>query len=131
MKRLDTHGFTFVELLTAMALFAILVVIAWGKFNNSYERALRVTLVSDLRNTATAQELYYRVHQTYAADMALLQASVKPSPKSTVYIADSNPMGWTGWNEIAQTDERCELWVGKNVTPALGIATTSERIYCD
>lgn len=120
-------GFTFVEIMTVLALIAVLVVIAVGKYNKSYEKALRATMIHDLRNTATAQELYYRLYQTYANDITLVD--IEPSPKSTIYITDSSPQGWAGWNEIQRSPERCELYVG-NSSPPLGFATTSERITC-
>lgn len=120
-------GFTFVEIMTVLALIAILVVIAVGKYNKSYEKALRATMIQDLRNTTTAQELYYRLYQTYAPNISLVD--IEPSPKSTIYITDSSPQGWSGWNEIERSPERCELYVG-NSSPPLGIATTSERIAC-
>ena len=40
MRRNDTSGFTFVEIMTALALLAVLTVIAWGKFSKSYDEAL-------------------------------------------------------------------------------------------
>jgi prepilin-type N-terminal cleavage/methylation domain-containing protein len=128
MKHRHENGFTFVEMLTVLALLAVLVGIAWGKFNKSYEKALRATMQSDLRNTATAQEIYYRLHETYAPDIDLV--NIDPSPKSQIHITESNPMGWAAWNEIQRSDEKCELYVG-HATPALGIALTSERIFCE
>ncbi len=114
--------------MTVLALIAVLVVIAVGKYNKSYEKALRATMIHDLRNTATAQELYYRLYQTYANDISLVD--IEPSPKSTINITDSSPQGWSAWNEIERSPERCELYVG-NSTSALGIATISERIACE
>lgn len=128
MKRKGKQGFTFVEVMTALALLAVLVVIAWGKFNQSYERALRATLMSDIRNLATAQELYYRLHLYYANDISLVD--IDPSPKSTIHITEAHNLGWSGWNEIERTTEKCELYVGKNVTSSLGLANTSEKIFC-
>ncbi len=121
------NGFTFIEIMTVLALIAVLVVIAVGKYNKSYEKALRATMIHDLRNTATAQELYYRLYQTYANDISLVD--IEPSPKSSIYITQSTPQGWSGWNEIQRSNERCELYVG-NASSSLGFATTSERIFC-
>ncbi len=127
LKSLRRRGFTFVEIMTVLALIAVLVVIAVGKYNTSYEKALRATMIHDLRNTATAQELYYRLYQTYANDISLVD--IEPSPRSTIYITQSTPQGWSGWNEIQRSNERCEMYVG-NATSSLGFATTSERIFC-
>ena len=128
MRRKGKQGFTFVEVMTALALLAVLVVIAWGKFSQSYEKALRATLMSDIRNLATAQELYYRLHLYYANDISLVD--IDPSPKSTVHITEAHNLGWAGWNEIERTPEKCEIYVGKDVTSPLGLANTSEKIGC-
>ncbi|MHC4236188.1 MAG: hypothetical protein ACYSUQ_13815 [Planctomycetota bacterium] len=80
------------------------------------------------RNAATAQELYHRLHLTYASDASLLE--IDPSPKSTMYITEATPRGWAGWNEIERAEERCELYVGDAGSP-LGIAPTAERVTCE
>lgn len=128
MERTGKRGFTFVEIMTAMALLAVLVVIAWMKFNRAHEKALRATLVSDLRNLATVEELYYRLHRAYTTDLGLL--SIDPSPRSKIYITAADAVGWAAWNEIDGTDEQCEFYVGKTHTAPLGFATTSEKIVC-
>jgi len=127
MKRGDRNGFTFVELLTVLALIAVLVAIAWGRFNRSHDQALRATLISDLRNLMTAQELYYRIHQTYAPDISL--TNIEPSPRSDIHVTEATPMGWSAWNEIQNATMDCEVYIG-NAAPSQGIATESSRIYC-
>jgi prepilin-type N-terminal cleavage/methylation domain-containing protein len=127
MRTRGKIGFTFIEIMTVLALIAVLVAIAWGRFNRSYERALEATMISDLRNLMTAQELYYRPAQTYAPDISLI--NIAPSPRSSIHITESSPMGWAAWNEIERALKKCELYIG-NATPAIGIATESARIFC-
>jgi prepilin-type N-terminal cleavage/methylation domain-containing protein len=131
MRRNDTSGFTFVEIMTALALLAVLTVIAWGKFSKSYDEALEATMTSDLRNLATAQEIYYREHLTYADDVILVSESMNPSPKSAITVTDAHTRGWAAWTHIDATDKRCELYVGRDVSSPLGYASTAERIVCD
>jgi prepilin-type N-terminal cleavage/methylation domain-containing protein len=131
MQRSDTNGFTFVEIMTALALLAVLTVIAWGKFSRSYDMALETTMISDLRNLATAQEVYYREHLTYTNDVALLSESMNPSPKSRITITAAHSRGWAGWAQIEATELRCELYVGHGVSSPLGYTDASERIACD
>lgn len=131
MKRHETSGFTFVEVMTALALLAVLTVIAWGKFSKSYDRALETTMMSDLRNLATAQEIYYREHLTYADNVALVSGSMNPSPKSAITITEAHARGWAAWTRMDATDERCELYVGHDVSSPLGYASRPERIVCD
>jgi len=128
MRRGDAKGFTIVELLTVMALIAVLVAIAWGRFNKSHEKALEATMLTDLRNLMTGQELYYRLHQTYAPDISLV--NIEPSPRSAIHVTDSNPMGWAAWNEISGASKTCGVYIG-TATPPQGFVTTSSRIFCD
>lgn len=123
------RGFTFVEIMTAMALLAVLVAIAWGKFSKSYEHAFKATMVSDLRNLATAEELYYRLHLKYTDDIDVLD--IKPSAKSTIYITEADNRGWSAYTEMPQTPEKCELYIGSTASSPLGLAGTSEKIVCD
>ena len=128
MKRsTGNRGFTFVEILTVLLLIAVLVTIAWSRYQRSFEKALVATMVSDLRNTTTAQELYHRLHHTYASDVGLLR--IDPSPKSRITITEATTRGWAGWAEIERAPERCEIYVGVAASP-LGIASDSEQIGC-
>lgn len=128
MKCRDRRGFTIIELITAMALLAVLAAIAWSRYNGVHQKALKATLVTDIRNLATAEEIYYRSHSTYTTNLPLL--GITPSSRSQIYIITADPGGWSAWNEISGTPERCELYVGKNHSAVLGYATTSERIGC-
>lgn len=125
-----TRGFTLVEILAVLVLLGILVTIAWGKFHNTKEKALQATLITDMRNLATAQELYHRENGTYASAPAQIQPIIDPSPESTFHITTGNNLGWAGWNEINGTTMRCEFYVGSGVTPPLGYASASERVAC-
>jgi prepilin-type N-terminal cleavage/methylation domain-containing protein len=127
IRSTDDHGFTFVEILAVVLLIGVLVTIAWSRYQRSYEKALVATMISDLRNTATAQELYHRLHMAYASNIDLLD--INPSPASDITITQATARGWAGWTQIERTPDRCELYIGDAVSP-LGIASTSERITC-
>jgi Tfp pilus assembly protein PilE len=129
MKITGKDGISFVEMLAAIALLAVLVAIAWGKFNTSFEEALEATLVSELRNLATAQEVYYRNHVTYTTDLTAL--SLAESPKSEINITSADVRGWAAWNRIDKTLIRCEVYTGNGHTSPLGFAETPENITCD
>jgi type II secretory pathway pseudopilin PulG len=114
-------------MLTVLALIAVLVAIAWGRFNRAHDKALEATMISDLRNLMTAQELYYRTHQTYAPSIGLV--NIEPSPKSVIHVTESSPMGWGAWNEMVQATKNCEVYIGTASSP-LGYAATSSKIIC-
>lgn len=125
--RTDGTGFTLVELITALALMAVLVSIAWGRFHAAYKHALEATMQSDLRNLTTAQELYYEFYFTYASDPD--QVDIHPSAESNLSISEATPSGWAGYSQIARTDKRCEIYVG-DASPSQGLATESEQVFC-
>jgi prepilin-type N-terminal cleavage/methylation domain-containing protein len=126
--RTRQRGFTIIELMTAMALLAVLAVIAWTRFNRAHEKALRAVLLSDIRNLATAEELYFRLNQQYTTDLSLL--SIDPSPQSSMTVTAADVVGWAAYNEIDGTDEQCEMYVGKSHSSPLGLADASEKIAC-
>ncbi len=128
MKRLDRSGFTFVEALTALALMTVLTVLVLGRFSKTREYALRATLMSDLRNLTTAQELYWRLNYAYSPSVGPL--NVNPSATSAIYITEATASGWAAWNEVEGTLFQCELYFGNGVSSPLGYAPSSERIAC-
>ncbi len=127
MKSNNPHGFTYVEVVTVIALMVVLAVVAWGRFSKSYELAFKATMIYDLKNLATAQELYYRLHFDYASSVSNLNFS--PSSESIITITEATPTGWAGWNQMPSMDTQCELYVGNAVSP-LGFSPTSERVGC-
>lgn len=126
----EERGFTLVEIVAVMLILGVLVAFAWLKWNNSHEKALEATLVSDMRNLALVQEIYYRDHGVYAASAAEISVLLDPSPRSTLHITDASNLGWAGWNEIEGAEKNCEYYVGSGMTSPLGIATSSERVAC-
>jgi prepilin-type N-terminal cleavage/methylation domain-containing protein len=55
----QTHGFTLLELVFAMAILSILAAVGLTAFNNAKSRAYITQMESDLRALAYAQEVYY------------------------------------------------------------------------
>jgi general secretion pathway protein G len=61
----NSHGFTLVELLVVMAILGILVTIVGSTFRNSQARGRDAQRKSDLRQIASALELYYSDYDRY------------------------------------------------------------------
>lgn len=59
------RGFTLLELLVVMAIIAILASIAVPKFADYRRRAFDTRALSDLRNLAAAEELYFIDNEKY------------------------------------------------------------------
>jgi prepilin-type N-terminal cleavage/methylation domain-containing protein len=87
------NGFTLIELLIVVVIIGILAAIAIPKFQNSKGKAYSVTLKSDLRNLATAEEAYMFQYGTYTADLAAL--NVGASAGVNLEIVNATASGWS------------------------------------
>ncbi len=81
-------------------------------------RAARRTLMSDLRNFVTAQEMYFADNSTYAPSMRAMREIYHPSPTVTFILLTSSDRGHS---EIA-IDERapglvCAMHIGNSPAP--------------
>lgn len=91
------RGFTLIELLLTLFVLGIVMTIAVSTYRKMRERAIVAAASADLRNVATAQELYYQTHDfTYAKDVeTLTQAGFfRPSPGISVEITAASEEGW-------------------------------------
>jgi len=75
MKR---NGFSLFELLVVIAIIGVLAAVAIPRFTDFRAAAYDARSQQDLRNLASAQELYRATNERYADDAALL-ASFRPS----------------------------------------------------
>jgi prepilin-type N-terminal cleavage/methylation domain-containing protein len=95
----NRKGFTLIELLIVVVIIGILAAIAIPKFANTKEKAVKASLLSDLRNLAAAQEGFYADSSKYASSygttIATGQVSFAPSQRNTLVInSASNASGW-------------------------------------
>jgi prepilin-type N-terminal cleavage/methylation domain-containing protein len=118
-------GFTFVEILVALAVFGALTAIAVPRYRTFKERAYVATLKSDLGVLRIAQEAYWSENQLYATDSTALDW--KPSSKVKVAINSTDLMA--GFTAVATHDNmptgHCTTYVGRDAT-----TTPSGQIVC-
>jgi len=79
------------------------------------ERANEAAMRSDLRNLATAQEIYFSGHATYSASLQDLTYSPSPGVRLEIIAASG-----TGWRAVARHETgtaECRIGVGSGVRP--------------
>ena len=82
-----------------VVIIGILAAITIPKFANTKEKAVKSSLLSDLRNLMTAQEAFFadssHYATTYGTTIATGQVNFAPSPRNTLAInSASNASGW-------------------------------------
>lgn len=92
------RGFTLIELLIVLVVIGVLAAIAIPKYANTKEKATRSSMLSDLRNLATAEEGFFADSSKYAAAYGTTvgagQTPFTPSKANTVKIVSADGTGW-------------------------------------
>jgi hypothetical protein len=79
------------------------------------ERAYEAAMRSDLRNLATAQEMYFAGHASYSPSLQALTFSPSPGVRLEIIAASG-----TGWHAVARHETgtaECRIGVGTGVPP--------------
>ncbi len=108
----NAKGFTLIELLIVVVIIGILAAIAIPKFANTREKAYVSSMKSDLRNLATAEEIYYSDNNnfTYTSDLGALEFA--PSAGVTVAIISPTSTGWAATTTHSGTSKTCGIYYG-------------------
>lgn len=122
-------GFTLIELLIVVVIIGILAALVLPKFGSVKEKAYVSAMKNDLRNLATAQEIYFEENNTYATnaeDVIALSDNVQiqinaPTNGTAGYVAVATHAGTTVECAMNRTggDEAVTV-AGQSVTLAQG-----------
>ncbi|MGQ0649115.1 MAG: type IV pilin protein [Gemmatimonadaceae bacterium] len=123
--RRSVHGFTFVEILVALAVFGLLSAIAVPRYRLYRERAYLGALRSELGSLRVAEEAFWAENQSYSADTAQLDWN----GSSQVSLSISSGDLTHGFSAIARhasvPNLQCATSVGAEAT-----TTASGDIVC-
>ena len=107
-------GFTFVEILLAMAVFSILSAVALPKYRLMKDKAYKTTLRADLGELRIAEESFWAENHTYTTDAS--QLDWRPTTDVTVVISSSDPSA--GFQATARhalmTGTECSTYMGRD-----------------
>ena len=124
------EGFTLIELLVVIVIIAILAAIAIPRFARTREQAYRNTMVGDLKNVSTQQEIFQISNMTYASTLADLGATA--SRDVTIDITEADGSGWAATAvHVGLAGSQCGVYYG-SATPSNGApALSAGVITCD
>ncbi len=120
-------GFSFVELLVVMVIIGVMSGLAVPRIRDMKRRAFVTTLVTDLRNLAATQELYWADTHSYTSDVAALRFT--HSDLVTLTIVQATADGWSATATHRDIAITCAVFYGSAtpVVPAVQAAAIGCR----
>jgi prepilin-type N-terminal cleavage/methylation domain-containing protein len=112
------EGFTLIEVLTATALIGVLAALVISPYSRYRARGFDATVVSAVREVATAEEAYFASHLEYTTDLAALNHGVPAAVAITISAGNSGDLDSS--YKIVGSHPRAEHGFGWVSDPAPG-----------
>jgi len=125
-------GFTLIELLIVVVIVGVLASIAIPKFSSMRVRAFRGSVISDLKNLASAQEIYHTNNYTYTTSLTDLAVTSGGSTGVYVTINEADVSGWAATaTHSGVTTGQCGIFYGDASASNGDPAATPGVVGCD
>lgn len=121
----NIRGFTFVEILVAMAVFGALTAIAVPRYRTYKDRAYIASMKTELGSLRVAEEAFWAEHMVYSTDTTQLDWNGSASVQIAISSSDLNFGFAATATHVASPSLLCQTWVGREAT-----TTASGDIIC-
>jgi prepilin-type N-terminal cleavage/methylation domain-containing protein len=126
-----SRGFTLIELLIVVVVVGILASIAIPKFSQMRQKSYVAAVTSDLKNLASAQEIYLSNRYAYAAALADI-TEYRVSDNVTVSINEATGTGWAATaTHAGLAGGLCGIYYGTAAQAGGAPATTPGSVVCN
>jgi prepilin-type N-terminal cleavage/methylation domain-containing protein len=125
----NAKGFTLIELLIVVVIIGILAAIAIPKFANTREKAYVSSMKSDLRNLATAEEIYYSDGNNFSYTTSMASLEFTESDGVNVNVGAASSTGWSASATHDATTWTCAVYYGD--ATAVAPATQPGVVTCN
>jgi prepilin-type N-terminal cleavage/methylation domain-containing protein len=119
------RGFTFAEILVALAVFGALTAVAVPRYREYKERSYVASMKSELANLRIAEEAHWAEHQTYSSDTTSLDWNGSSHVQLTIASADLEGGFTAEARHILSPGLKCVTAVGKEA-----VSVPSGEIVC-
>jgi len=126
----SSKGFTLIELLIVVVVIGILATIAIPKFSQMRTKSYIAAVTSDLKNTASQQEIYLSSEYIYASDVSDLDILLTDAV--TITVTEATGTGWaaTGTHS-GLAGQQCGIFFGDATASNASPATTPGVVQCN
>ncbi len=130
MRPARIGGFTLIELLIVVVVIGVLATIAIPKFSAMRTKSYIAAVTSDLKNTASQQEVYLSDHATYAGTVGAMNLTVTDAV--TISINEADGRGWAATaTHSGLSGQQCGIFYGSASAANGSPATQPGVVICN